>query len=148
MKAETSKRGSEILASVAEDIKLQLQNVDSQIQRDIGKFTSLGKSKRKRLETRFQEQQERLKLIQDKFKEEINQHLQDSRSTLDDLEAYQIELKGNAEKQSMIADIFFSIPEPFFVSFYFLTSRWPTFKLDQIIQLIVSLVDTSQPPDE
>ncbi|KAI3917688.1 hypothetical protein MKW98_021450 [Papaver atlanticum] len=65
-----------------------------------GKFTGIGKSKRKRLETRFLEQQERLKIIQDMFKEEINQHIQDCRNTLDDLQAYQIELKENAEKQS------------------------------------------------
>ncbi|XP_026387133.1 CDPK-related kinase 1-like [Papaver somniferum] len=45
------------------------------------------------------EQQELLKLIQDKFKEEINQHIQDCKNTLDDLQAYQIELKENAEKQ-------------------------------------------------
>ncbi|KAI3946896.1 hypothetical protein MKW98_003459 [Papaver atlanticum] len=100
MKAETSKRSSMILASVTEGIKLQLQDINSQIQKDIGKFTGIGKSKRKRLETRFLEQQERLKLIQDKFKEEINQHIEDCKNTLDDLEAYQIELKENAEKQN------------------------------------------------
>ncbi|KAI3993302.1 hypothetical protein MKX01_010045 [Papaver californicum] len=99
-KAETSKRSSLILESVTEGIKLQLQDIDSQIKKDIGKFTGICKSKRKRLETRFLEQQERLKLIQDKFKEEINQHLQDCKNTLDDLEAYQIELKENAEKQN------------------------------------------------
>ncbi|RZC48830.1 hypothetical protein C5167_017249 [Papaver somniferum] len=102
MKAETSKRSSMILASVTEGIKLQLQDINSQIQKDIGKFTGIGKSKRKRLETRFLEQQERLKLIQDKFKEEINQHIQDCKNTLDDLEAYQIELKENAEKQNYL----------------------------------------------
>ncbi|RZC61576.1 hypothetical protein C5167_023334 [Papaver somniferum] len=46
-----------------------------------------------------EKQQELLKLIQDKFKEEINQHIQDCKNTLDDLQAYQIELKENAEKQ-------------------------------------------------
>ncbi|KAI3832929.1 hypothetical protein MKW98_025813, partial [Papaver atlanticum] len=46
-----------------------------------------------------EEQQERLKIIQDKFKEEINQHIQDCKNTLDDLQAYQIELKENAEKE-------------------------------------------------
>ncbi|KAI3980883.1 hypothetical protein MKX01_025448 [Papaver californicum] len=100
MKAETSKRSSVILESVTEGIKLQLHDINSQIQENIGKFTGICKSKRKRLETRFLEQQERLKLIQDNFKEEINQHLQDCKNTLDDLEAYQIELKENAEKQN------------------------------------------------
>ncbi|XP_043723411.1 meiosis-specific protein ASY3 isoform X2 [Telopea speciosissima] len=54
VKLQTSKKCSQILASVAERIQLQLQNVESQIQADVGKFTSLGKTKRKRLETRFQ----------------------------------------------------------------------------------------------
>ncbi|XP_042475459.1 meiosis-specific protein ASY3 isoform X2 [Macadamia integrifolia] len=99
VKSQTSKKCSQILASVAERIQLQLQNVESQILADVGKFTSLGKSKRKRLETRFEEQQERLKVIQDKFKEEVNQHLQDSKSTLEELEAYKMDLKGAAAKQ-------------------------------------------------
>ncbi|KAF8387590.1 hypothetical protein HHK36_026243 [Tetracentron sinense] len=100
MKSQTCQKSSDILASVAEGIQLQLQNVESQIQTDIGKLTGLGKSKKKHLEMRFQEQQERLKLIHEKFKEEVNQHLQDCRSTLEELEAYQIELKGTAERQS------------------------------------------------
>ncbi|KAJ4954864.1 hypothetical protein NE237_011647 [Protea cynaroides] len=99
VKSQTSKKCSQILASVGEGIQLQLQSVESQILADVGKFTSLGKSKRKRLETRFQEQQERLKVIQDKFKEEVNQHLQDSMSTLEELEVYKGDLKGAAEKQ-------------------------------------------------
>lgn len=36
-----------------------------------------------------------------KFKEEINHHLQECKSTLEELEAYETELKGNAERQSM-----------------------------------------------
>lgn len=46
------------------------------------------------------EQQEQLKLIYEKFKEEVDQHLQDCRSTFEGLEADQLEFKGNMEKQS------------------------------------------------
>ncbi|WJZ90573.1 hypothetical protein VitviT2T_009707 [Vitis vinifera] len=99
METETSKRSSEIVMSVAEGIHLQLQNVQSQMQKDVGKLTSLSKLKRKRLETRFQEQQEQLKLIHEKFKDEINQHIQDCRSSIEGLEVHQIELKRNVERQ-------------------------------------------------
>jgi len=47
------------------------------------------------------EQQERLKLIHDKFKEEVNQHLLDCRSIQEELESYNLELKGTADWQSM-----------------------------------------------
>ncbi|KAF9591701.1 hypothetical protein IFM89_005692 [Coptis chinensis] len=63
------------------------------------KFTNLGNSKRKSLETRFQEQHERLKSTQDKFKEEVAHHLKECKSTLEDLEAFQAELMGNAKRQ-------------------------------------------------
>ncbi|RZB41502.1 Meiosis-specific protein ASY3, partial [Glycine soja] len=120
LKSMTSQKSSEILKSVAEEIHLQLQNVHSQIQTDMGKLTSLGKSKRKRLETRFEEvfsllsfvpfltfsssnknvdQQKQLRLIYNRFKEEVNQHLQDCRSTVEDLEADRIEIKRTMEKQ-------------------------------------------------
>uniref|UniRef100_A0A0R0HSW8 Meiosis-specific protein ASY3-like coiled-coil domain-containing protein n=1 Tax=Glycine max TaxID=3847 RepID=A0A0R0HSW8_SOYBN len=99
LKSMTSQKSSEILKSVAEEIHLQLQNVHSQIQTDMGKLTSLGKSKRKRLETRFEDQQKQLRLIYNRFKEEVNQHLQDCRSTVEDLEADRIEIKRTMEKQ-------------------------------------------------
>ncbi|XP_019429185.1 PREDICTED: uncharacterized protein LOC109336807 isoform X2 [Lupinus angustifolius] len=99
LKSMTSQKSSEILKSVAEEIHLQLQNVHSQIQTDIGKLTGLSKSKRKRLETRFEDQQKHLRLIYDKFKEEVNLHLQDCRSTVEALDADQIEIKGAMEKQ-------------------------------------------------
>lgn len=43
--------------------------------------------------------QKQLRLIYDRFKEEVNLHLQDCRSTVEDLEADQIEIKGALEKQ-------------------------------------------------
>lgn len=95
----TSQKSSEILKSVAEDIHFQLQDVHSQIETDLGKLTNLNKSKRKRIETRFEDQQKQLRLIYDRFKEEVNLHLQDCRSTVEDLEADQIEIKGALEKQ-------------------------------------------------
>ncbi|TXG63187.1 hypothetical protein EZV62_010181 [Acer yangbiense] len=99
MDAVTKKKSSEILMSVSEEIHLQLKNVESQIQTDIGKLTGLSKSKRKRLETSFGEQQEQLKLIQENFKKDIHQHLQECRSILEVMEAHQIELKGTVKKQ-------------------------------------------------
>ncbi|KAK1293973.1 hypothetical protein QJS10_CPA16g01790 [Acorus calamus] len=95
----TNKKISEILSSLVEKSRLQLENVESHIQADLGKFTSTGKTKRKRLEAEFQEQQERLKLIHDKFREEVNQHHQVCRKTIEELEAHQMELKGTAERQ-------------------------------------------------
>ncbi|XP_008227768.1 PREDICTED: uncharacterized protein LOC103327247 [Prunus mume] len=99
LRSATNRKSSEILMSVAGEIHMQLQNVESQIQTDVGKLTNLSKSKRKRLESRFEEQQEHLKVIYDKFKEQVNQHLQDCRSTLEGLEVYQTEFKGTVEKQ-------------------------------------------------
>ncbi|RDX67746.1 Meiosis-specific protein ASY3, partial [Mucuna pruriens] len=99
LKSMTSQKSSEILKSVAEEIHLQLQNVHSQIQTDMGKLTNVSKSKRKRLETRFEDQQKQLRLIYNRFKEEINLHLQDCRSTVEDLEADQIEIKRATERQ-------------------------------------------------
>ncbi|XP_058083449.1 meiosis-specific protein ASY3-like isoform X2 [Magnolia sinica] len=64
MKSQTSKKSSVILASVADRIHFQLQGVVSQIQADVGKFTNLSKSKRKCLESRFQEASHRKLLVQ------------------------------------------------------------------------------------
>ncbi|XP_038902844.1 meiosis-specific protein ASY3 isoform X2 [Benincasa hispida] len=92
-------KSSEVLLSVAESIHLQLQNVESQIQTDMVKLLSFGKSRRKDLETKFEEQQQQLNRINKKFKEEVNQHLQDCRNSLQELEAQQIEFKGIMEKK-------------------------------------------------
>ncbi|XP_062145097.1 meiosis-specific protein ASY3 isoform X2 [Alnus glutinosa] len=99
IKSETTKKSSEILMSIADGMYLQLQNLEAHIQTDVGKLTSLSKLKRKRLEAKFEEQQKQLKLIHEKFKEDINQYLQDCRSTLEGMEAHHIELKGTVEKQ-------------------------------------------------
>lgn len=52
------------------------------------------------------DQQKQLGLIYDRFKEEVNLHLKDCRSTVEDLEADQIEIKGALEKQSMKTLVF------------------------------------------
>ncbi|XP_021897184.1 meiosis-specific protein ASY3 isoform X3 [Carica papaya] len=49
------KKSSEILISVSNGIKLQLQNAEFQIQTDLENLTSLSNSKRKHVETRLQE---------------------------------------------------------------------------------------------
>ncbi|KAL2935103.1 Meiosis-specific protein ASY3 [Bienertia sinuspersici] len=98
----TNKRCSEILVSAAEEIQSQLQNVESQIQTDLGKLTSLKTSKRKHMETRLQEQQEHLKVMHEKFKQEICQYLQNCKGAMEGLEAQHIELQGAIEKQKAL----------------------------------------------
>ncbi|CAL5437692.1 unnamed protein product [Camellia sinensis] len=99
IKLVTSKKSAEVLMPVAEGIHSQLQNAESQIQRDVGKLTSLSKSKRKRLETEFEEQQEQLKFIYQKFKAEVNRHLEECKSTVEGLDTQERELRGVVEKQ-------------------------------------------------
>ena len=53
----------------------------------------------------FTEQQQQLTRINKKFKEEVNQHLQDCRNSLQELEAQQIEFKGTMEKKSMFCRV-------------------------------------------
>lgn len=101
MMSATNKRCSDILVYAAEEIHLQLCNAESQIQTDSGRIASLSKLKRKHLETRLQEQQEHLKVIYDKFREEIHQYIQDSRGALEELEAEHAELKGAIERQNI-----------------------------------------------
>ncbi|XP_041022086.1 meiosis-specific protein ASY3 isoform X2 [Juglans microcarpa x Juglans regia] len=99
IESETTKKSSEILMSTSDGIYLQLQNLGSHIQTDVGKFTSMSKSRRKGFEVKLEEQHKELKLIHEKFKEDINRHFQDYRTTLEGLEAHHLELKGTMEKQ-------------------------------------------------
>ncbi|KAJ9543135.1 hypothetical protein OSB04_022842 [Centaurea solstitialis] len=96
-----SRQSAEILLSVSKNIHTQLQDAESKIQNEVGKLTNLGKSKRMRPENRCQEQQEQLKLIYEKFKEEVDQHLEKCRSAVEGLEAHQIEVRGMVEKQRL-----------------------------------------------
>ncbi|XVF72852.1 hypothetical protein PTKIN_Ptkin12aG0153900 [Pterospermum kingtungense] len=100
MDSATKKKSFEILMSISEEINSLLLDVESQIKSDVGKLTSLSKTKRKRLETRLQEQQDQLKLMLEKFKEDIHHHLLDCGSILEGMEAHQNELKGIMKKQS------------------------------------------------
>ncbi|KAF9688051.1 hypothetical protein SADUNF_Sadunf02G0156700 [Salix dunnii] len=101
MTLETRKKSSDILMYVSEEMHLQLNNIESQIQKDLVKLSSVSKSKRKRLESRFEEKQEELKLIHDKFKQDLYQHLQECKITLEGLELQQIDFKGTVKKQRM-----------------------------------------------
>lgn len=49
-------------------------------------------------------------MIHDKFREEVNQYLMDCKSSLEEFDAFQMELKGTADKQSKLAffNYFFS----------------------------------------
>lgn len=99
--SSTSRQSAEILLSVSKNIHSQLQNAESKIQNEVGKLTNLGKSKRMRPENQCQEQQEQLKRIYEKFKEEVDQHLEKCRSTLEGLEAHEVEVRGMVEKQRL-----------------------------------------------
>uniref|UniRef100_A0ACD5XQX3 Uncharacterized protein n=2 Tax=Avena sativa TaxID=4498 RepID=A0ACD5XQX3_AVESA len=99
IKFETSNKSNEILASTGEIISQHFQGVEVQMQDDLDKLVNAGKSKRKRLESTFEEQQEQLRVLHEKFKEEVNQQLLGCRNSLEDFEAYHTELKGVAEKQ-------------------------------------------------
>ncbi|XP_022757707.1 meiosis-specific protein ASY3-like isoform X2 [Durio zibethinus] len=99
MDSATRKKSTEILMSISEEIKSMLLNAESHIESDVGKLSTVSKTKRKRLETRLQEQQEQLKLIVEKFKEDIHHHLLDCNSILEGMEAHQNELKGIMKKQ-------------------------------------------------
>ncbi|KAH9622268.1 hypothetical protein KSS87_001368 [Heliosperma pusillum] len=99
MALATNRRCLDILMSASEEIHSQLQDVESQIQTDVRKLTCLKTFKRKHLETRLQEQQERLKVIHEKFIEEIQMYLQDCRGAVEGLEAQHVELKGAIEAQ-------------------------------------------------
>ncbi|KAJ8565793.1 hypothetical protein K7X08_008369 [Anisodus acutangulus] len=99
LKSVSNQRSAEILKSVAEKIHMQLQNAEFQIQADMGRITSLNKSKRKHVEEMLQEKQQHLNAIYEKFKEEVNQHLQDCKSTLESLEAHEVEVKATVEKR-------------------------------------------------
>ncbi|TYG61529.1 hypothetical protein ES288_D07G155900v1 [Gossypium darwinii] len=101
MDSTTSKKSSEILVSISEEINSLLLNAQSEIESDVGKLASLNKTKKKRLETRLQEQQEQLKLILQNFKEDIHHYLLDCNSILEGMEAHQIELKGIMKKQKV-----------------------------------------------
>ncbi|OIT08414.1 PREDICTED: uncharacterized protein LOC109229550 isoform X1 [Nicotiana attenuata] len=99
IKSVTNQRSAEILESVAENIHTQLQNAEFQIKADMGKITSLNKSKRKHVEEVLQAKQQHLNAIYERFKEEVNQHLQDCKSTLESLEAHEVEVKATVEKR-------------------------------------------------
>ncbi|KAL4385012.1 hypothetical protein GQ457_15G020530 [Hibiscus cannabinus] len=101
MDSTTRNKSSEILVSISKEIKSLLMNVQSEIESDVGKLISLNKTRRKRLEIGLQEQQEQLKQILEKFKEDIHHHLFDCNSILEGMEAHQIELKGIMKKQKV-----------------------------------------------
>nr|GMD66673.1 meiosis-specific protein ASY3 isoform X1 [Ipomoea batatas] len=101
MKSMADKRSAEILKSAAEGIHKELQTAEIQILADLRTVTSKSKANQKHLEAILQEQQEQLDAIYVRFKEQVNQHLQDCRITLEHLEEHESELKATVEKQSM-----------------------------------------------
>ncbi|KAK4417982.1 Meiosis-specific protein ASY3 [Sesamum alatum] len=99
VKSMSNKRSAEILLAAAEEVFLLLQKAESQIKTDVGKLANLSQSKRKRLETRLEEQQEHFLGVYKRFKEEVDRHLQDYDKINEDLEEHEIEIKRTAERQ-------------------------------------------------
>ncbi|XP_006661760.1 meiosis-specific protein PAIR3 [Oryza brachyantha] len=99
IKSETSNKSSKILSATGERIRQHLEGVEGQMQADVDKLVNAGKSKRKRLESTYEEQQEKLRVLHEKFKEEVNQQLLGCKNSLEDFEAYHTELKEVADKQ-------------------------------------------------
>ncbi|KAG7570768.1 hypothetical protein ISN45_Aa04g033180 [Arabidopsis thaliana x Arabidopsis arenosa] len=99
LKSAAEKKSSEIIASVSEEIHLELENVKSHIITEAGKTSNLAKAKRKHAETRLQEQQEKMRMIHEKFKDDVSHHLEDFKSTIEELEGNHSELKGSIKKQ-------------------------------------------------
>jgi predicted RNase H-like nuclease (RuvC/YqgF family) len=99
LKSAAEKKSSEIIASVSEEIHLELENIKSHIITEAGKTSNLAKTKRKHAETRLQEQEEKMRMIHEKFKDDVSHHLEDFKSTIEELEANQSELKGSIKKQ-------------------------------------------------
>ncbi|CAN8285950.1 unnamed protein product [Cochlearia groenlandica] len=99
LKSAANKKSSEIIASVSEEIHIELENVKSHIITEAGKTSNLAKTKRKHAETRLQEQQEKMRMIHEKFKEDVGNHLEDFKNTIEGLEKNHSELKGAIKKQ-------------------------------------------------
>ncbi|EPS62333.1 hypothetical protein M569_12458 [Genlisea aurea] len=99
LNSATNKRCASILQASAAAIHSSLQNAESQVMEDASKLINLSHSKRKLLETKFQEKQEHMLGIYKRFKEEIAQQLQDYGGLVDDLEGNKTELKRNIERQ-------------------------------------------------
>ncbi|CAH8387003.1 unnamed protein product [Eruca vesicaria subsp. sativa] len=99
LKSAAKKKSSEIIASVSEEIHLELENVKSHIITEADKTSNVAKTKRKHAETRLQEQQEKMRMIHEKFKDDVGNHLEDFKSTIEGLEANHSELKGSIKKQ-------------------------------------------------
>ncbi|KAG2290691.1 hypothetical protein Bca52824_050295 [Brassica carinata] len=99
LKSAAKKKSSEIIASVSEEIHLELENVKSHIITEAEKTSNVAKTKRKHAETRLQEQHEKMRMIHDKFKDDVGNQLEDFKSTIEGLEANHSELKGSIKKQ-------------------------------------------------
>ncbi|CAA0822959.1 Unknown protein [Striga hermonthica] len=99
LKSFSNKRSSEILLAAADNILVLLQDAESHIKTDMGKLNNFTEQKRKRLETRFEDQQDQLLGICNKFKEEIGQHLRDYGGMIEDLEEHEIEFKKYVDRQ-------------------------------------------------
>ncbi|XP_074580696.1 meiosis-specific protein PAIR3-like [Curcuma longa] len=99
LRSQISKTRSEILSAAGEKIHSQLERAQSLIEEDLGNFLNIGKSKMKSMESKFDEQNERLRFIHNTFKEEVGQHLLGCKNTIEEIEAYKAELKVGLDRQ-------------------------------------------------
>ncbi|GFP93640.1 hypothetical protein PHJA_001508400 [Phtheirospermum japonicum] len=101
MKSVSDKRSADILRAAAENIFVRLQDAESRIKtdvKDVGKFL-LESILDALVNICLAEQQEQLLGIYKKFKEEVDQHLQNYGGIIEDLEEHEIELKRCVERQ-------------------------------------------------
>ncbi|XP_078436214.1 asynaptic protein [Wolffia australiana] len=99
IRSYASRKGFEILSAARDSVHLRLQEVEHLIQAEAEKLAGHGRSKRKRLEAAFFEQEEKLKAAYDRFREEVDRQLAHCRGSLEDLETYEEELKGTIDRQ-------------------------------------------------
>ncbi|KAJ4889315.1 Uncharacterized protein Rs2_29063 [Raphanus sativus] len=99
LKSAAEEKTSDIIPSVSEAIHLELKSVKSHITIEAEKTRNVAKTKREHAEKRLKELQHRMRMIHEKFKEDVAHYLEDVESTIQGLEANHSELKGSIKKQ-------------------------------------------------
>ncbi|KAH9318420.1 hypothetical protein KI387_020189, partial [Taxus chinensis] len=129
LKMEVDRKATQILSSSSHNIHIQVERIQSQIQSDmwvachhyhhfqflhtyffcnnilveIGrvKYANLGKAKQRQWEANVQDQNEKLRVIHEKFKKDLAEHAQSCRIVLSQIEGEEMELKSIAERQKV-----------------------------------------------
>ncbi|KAH9300264.1 hypothetical protein KI387_011847, partial [Taxus chinensis] len=101
LKMEVDRKATQILSSSSHNIHIQVERIQSQIQSDIVKYANLGKAKQRQWEANVQDQNEKLRVIHEKFKKDLAEHAQSCRIVLSQIEGEEMELKSIAERQKV-----------------------------------------------